>query len=529
MPTHELIGRVIDNAGHEATGSVFINISEVQSFDFFVSPNGLASNPGSFEQPWSAAHALLGAGGMIRPGHRIAFRGGVYFRATGSWIWTINIGTESNPIRWHNYPGELVEFVSGDPSGLEVCVNRGSHNWFIGELGGNVGFSMHRGQNFDRSFDNQTNFWNASLPSTGTRFVHIISHDGAGGFSNGSSSSEDSGDTQYYGNIMYNCGDELRTGTGAYIKHDSAARRMIFARNVCFNNMAYGLHFFSNTKSNSARNADIYENILFNAGIISDGGGSRRNCLIGGNGNDSPLRSVTCWGNVLYHSTNRTSDGQFFLGSSVPLNEELDFHDNYVVGGGNDMAYIENFVQNGIGFKFYRNTFIARAPMRLIRLLDSSYAYGRWENNVWQGRLANASAWQHGSHSAESFLNWKTHTGLGTTDVVVEILPVETKTFLVRLDDYLDNHRCFCGFFNWGNNILVPIDLSSVLNIGDFFEIYNIQAIKGTPVVGRTQYTGSMVQLPTNGVTPPAPIGTVPTAPISTAPFFDVFFVKRVV
>ena len=72
---------------------------------FFVAPDGRDTNPGTFELPWATWTRAFTA---AKAGDIVYFRGGVYKdlgtqRITGG---NPNHGTEENPIRFFNYPGE---------------------------------------------------------------------------------------------------------------------------------------------------------------------------------------------------------------------------------------------------------------------------------------------------------------------------------------------------------------------------------------------------------------------------------------
>ena len=72
----------------------------------------------------------------------------------------------------------------------------------------------------------------------------------------------------------------------------------------------------------------------------------------------------------------------------------------------------------------------------------------------------------------------------------------------------------------------VQVDLSSVLAVGQAFEIRNVQDFYGTPAVSGV-YGGGMVGVPMAGVAPPIPLGLSSTPAPVTGPTFNVFVVVR--
>jgi len=71
------------------------------------------------------------------------------------------------------------------------------------------------------------------------------------------------------------------------------------------------------------------------------------------------------------------------------------------------------------------------------------------------------------------------------------------------------------------------VDLSSVLNVGDRYEVRNVQDIFGSPVVSGT-FRGGSISFPMAGITPPTPIGLTSSPAPVTGPYFNVFIVRTV-
>ena len=110
-------------------------------------------------------------------------------------------------------------------------------------------------------------------------------------------------------------------------------------------------------------------------------------------------------------------------------------------------------------------------------------------------------------------------TGLGATDEVLTTSP-DTKVF-VRPNKY-ESGRATIVVYNWSAKATVSVDLGSVLHAGDQFELRNVQALFGPPLLSGT-YRGDSIAIPMTGVIPPSPTGRPGARPPRTAPAFDVF------
>jgi hypothetical protein len=80
--------------------------------------------------------------------------------------------------------------------------------------------------------------------------------------------------------------------------------------------------------------------------------------------------------------------------------------------------------------------------------------------------------------------------------------------------------------YNWSGQPSVPVDLSTVLRPGDHYEVRNVQALFGAPVVSGT-YGGGSLSFSMTAVPPPVPIGLATSPAPVTGPAFDVFLVTR--
>ena len=106
--------------------------------DYFVSPNGLATNDGSEQHPIDLDTALS-ASGPVRPGDTVWLRGGVYQRAAvedseGNIVLYVSTlaGTADAPIVVRQYPGERATLDGVLAPSVPVLVVNGHYSWFWG-------------------------------------------------------------------------------------------------------------------------------------------------------------------------------------------------------------------------------------------------------------------------------------------------------------------------------------------------------------------------------------------------------------
>lgn len=104
---------------------------------------------------------------------------------------------------------------------------------------------------------------------------------------------------------------------------------------------------------------------------------------------------------------------------------------------------------------------------------------------------------------------WSSITQFGNTVVG----PVPTGVRVTVRPNRYEPGRSLVTVYNWSNAASAMIDLSQTgLQVGQGFEIRNVQQFYGTPVVSGT-YSGGSVVLPIASVPPPQPIGRSTAAP----------------
>lgn len=507
---------------------------------WFVSPTGSASNSGSIGSPWSLSHALSGAGGVIVAGDTIWMRGGTYTQGA-SWVCSTSgamgsgIDAQDSKIKWRNQPGELVSITTTntDDDTLDIT---GSFNWWWGSVGQAEGIEVWR--NVTERFDNRgSNIWmRCDVNQDGNKLLHLITRDGSNGIyaASGNAGSFKTGDLEIYGVLSYNNGqDHLTTGPrthAVYLRHEQylGTRDLLQVYGcIAFNQVGNGLQFYAgNVLTDGMKGVRAILNIVFGAGVLGTAGeGTQRNLILSGSTSSSPLEDCEATDNVLYHTGTDLDMGQVLLGSTAVVNRSAIVSRNTVVGGATSVAKFQIQEFDGVGFAgldFHDNRIIPRAASLVVEVVTAGNQSANisTSDNVYY-RDATATGWRHGSN--KTFANWKTDTGLGATDTAVTPDPTVTEVTVIPLTKYTPKYG-HVAFFNWGSLSVVPVDLSTILTVGDSYKVWNAQDRFGAPVLSGT-YAGGTVNFPTTGVTPPTPVGTTPRTASTTAPFFDAFVV----
>ena len=338
------------------------------------------------------------------------------------------------------------------------------------------------------------------------KLINLIVHDvGHGAFMEDATHN-----IEMYGWIIYNGGNINATrsdGHGIYIHNDGIGWKVI-RDNVVFDQFGFGIHAYTGIGPATLQNIVLDGNALFNNGTVS--GFDNPNLQLGGR---EIADNDTVTNNTLYFSPGASGFINAVLGFEGQMNGTVVAHDNYIVGGGATLD---------VGFwqtpRVSNNTFVGTSTM--VNVHDSTTVGWQWQaNHYW--RDPTITEWTF--HGADyTFANWKTASGLGSTDQATPGQPSVTQVF-VRPNQY-EPGRAHVVIYNWGAQSSVPVSLVNVVRVGAHFEVRNVQDVFGAPLLSGT-YSGGSINIPMGGVTPPVPIGGSPRAPIKTGPAFDVFLV----
>jgi hypothetical protein len=446
---------------------------------YFVSATGTSGGAGSIDSPWNLATALNGGNGKVQPGDTIWLRGGTY---RGTFKNALN-GTAAAPIVVRQYPGERAT-VDGFIDAY------GSYTWFWG---------------FEIAQSNPVSTSERGIDARGPgeRFINLVVHDVGG---SGIGFWMEDVDGEVYGCIVYNNGVHENLDHGIYtIARDGA--HDVFD-NVVFNNQAYGIHVYGES-GQALNNVHLQGNVSFNNGSISNNVSAKPNVLVGGAG--IPAKGIRVVDNTLLYS-NPVSEINLRLGRRESTeNQDLVVTGNYV-SGGDPVVEVTNWTQT----TFSGNTFIGSAAMTA--LTDATLSGYQWGTNTYY-RDPAASAWEY-KDVGYTFGGWKTATGLDATSSTVSGSPTGTRV-VVRANKY-ERGRAHIIVNNWNQQPTVAVDVSSVLAVGDRYEVRSVQNVFGAPVASGT-YSGGTIKVPMTAIPGPKPVGrSTPTPPV-TGPKFDVF------
>lgn len=452
------------------------------SSSYFVSPAGSAAGTGTADQPWDLATALGGAGGRIHPGDTVWLRGGTYrgmFRTE----------LQGAPGRWI-----VFRQAAGERATIDGTLRaEGAYLAFWGfEVMQSVPTTYGIQANTDHGL-----------------FINLVVHDAG---TQGISFWTPAVDAELYGCIVYNNGTHENLDHGTYVHNETGTK--LIADNVFFNNMARGIQIYASPRNPVIRNIRVEGNASFDNGTISTAVAARANLIFNA---PVPTEGMVGTGNMLYFAG---ADGvNLRAGRYAPQNNHsLALQDNYIVGGKIGLEMSEPWSQATVT----GNVIVGSRDLVSLGGEGLADRY-RWSGNTW-ARGGNTKSWRYET-SAYGWAEWRERTGLGSTDSVLPSLPATTKVF-VRPNKY-EPGRAHVVVYNWGRESEVAVDLSGVLRAGDRYEVRNVQALFGAPVVSG-EYQGAPIRIPMTGVAPPVPQGRVLRAPPRTGPAFDAFVVTRI-
>ena len=484
---------IATSEGKSDTSSITVQQTGGTLSGLYVSPTGTSSGDGSVTRPWDLQTALSGAGGRIQPGDTVWLRGGTY---VGHFTSTLS-GTASAPIVVREYPGERATLDRNGLTGEPLVVD-GSWTIYWGfEVMNSAtarfgsGLAVRPAGVYVRNASN-------------VKLINLLVHDTG----HGTYVENTAHNIEIYGWIIFNGGSDNSSrgdGHGIYIRNDGTTRKLV-RDNVIFDQYGFGLHGYA--EGGDHLDHMVFEgNVVFNNGTLS--AFPSPNMILGG---VTSATNDTIRANLMYFGPG-LGPRNIRIGYDVSVNGTALFDGNYVVGGSQvlDVTYWQNLTVRN-------NTLIGTS--RVLALADASSAGYTWSGNQ-HYRDPAATAWREVT-TDYTFNGWKQATGLGGSDVAASGTPTQTQIF-VRPNMY-EPGRGNVVVYNWSGQSAVSVDLSNVLRVGDTYEIRNVQALFGAPLVSGV-YSGGAVSIPMAAVTPAPPIGGSPNAPRPTGPDFGVFLV----
>jgi hypothetical protein len=284
---------------------------------YYVAPNGLASNPGTWAAPLDLATALS-AQSPAQPGDTIWLRGGLY-RPTATvdagghdvlYVSYLN-GTAGAPIIVRQYPGERATLDGGLAPTVPVLVVNGSYTYFWGfeVTNTNLDRLSVRADGIDMYGDHN-------------KFINLIIHDTGEGIGFWATNVPD--DSEISGCLIYNVGyDRSDRGHGHSIYVQNIGGTKKIDNNILFDSFGFGIHAY--TENGHIDNLSIEGNIAFNAGLLSAVSGPEANVLFLGN---NPPQNASLLNNYTYFTN--PSPGR---GIDMNFCNNATIQNNFLVGG----------------------------------------------------------------------------------------------------------------------------------------------------------------------------------------------------
>lgn len=454
---------------------------------YYVTTNGTPSGSGSTDSPWDLETALAGGpgGNSLRAGDTVWIRQGTY---VGDFS-TILEGSPGQYITFRAYPGERATI-----NGQLKAANGGAYLVFWG-------LEVMQSNPKDAS---QGGYPTVLVEALDTKLINLVVHDAG---TQGISSYVPATNNEIYGSIIYNNGNQENLDHGIYV-HETDKR---IEDCIIFNNLANGIHAY---ETNPQANLYLRGNASFNNGSISgQADPDANNLLIRGVGGSESTQALD---NMLYSTRSDDGDNMRIGDNDNPANNhDVMVRGNYIVGGRAALrieAWETLTVQD--------NVVLGPSPF-IVRLEAAGSISTAWDRNIWHRNPADV-IWEFGG-TATGFTAWKTASGLGATDQTAAA-PSTPKVF-IRPNRY-EAGRANIIIYNWTRQATVSVDVSSVLQSGDHYELRNVQNFFGAPVAAGT-YSGGSINVSMSGVNPPALIGRTIGSPPRTAPDFDAFVLLK--
>jgi hypothetical protein len=461
---------------------------------FFTAPSGTHSGDGSLWNPWDLQTALNQPRG-VAPGDTIWVLGGVYKAPTSNGFQSHLNGTPDSPIivRAHPYERATID-GKGTQFGLAVY---GSYTWFWGlEVTDSTTVRAADASN------NPPNSFGVADYGPGTKFINMIVHDTAQGFSGYNTSP----DAEFYGNsVYYNgyMGTDRQHGHGMYLQNLTGQK--VIADNIVGENFDEGIQIYGSATAN-LEGFLVQGNALFNSSPFS-GYDYQYNLFIGGGG---VRRDVQVLDNYSYFTPERDY-GFVQLGQYTP-GDNLTVTNNTFAGGyvGVDMSS-----QNG-PVVFTGNTlYVLPSAVQMVNLQipsASSMASYTWDKNTYYG----LNRFFFGINL--TFSDWQGSTGFDRFSHLSENPPAGAWVY-IRPNAY-ESNRANIVIYNWDMANTVSVDVSGVLRVGVRYALLDPENFFGAPLLSGI-YSGGYLAIPMNGTAKAAPNGVA--APPSVGPGFGAF------
>jgi len=471
--------------------------------DWLVSPDAISSSYGFQSQPLDLATAISGQVGGA--GDTFWLRGGNY-----------RLGHVNTSVR--GAPGRVTTFrpVAGEKARID-----GSFTFF--ESSGYVvvrdleiycsdtnRVSQQFGMGYHPTDINPVAGVACYAPNFS--FINLIVHDQVG---QGFYLSQEASNNLVYGCVVFNNGwvsPDNAEGHNFYVQGDRGTKRIY--DNLAFNNCGANFHIYENAEGGSLLGITLDGNVAFNAGALQSVR-SYRDWVVGVDSPSISADSIVLKNNMGYIVPGSPTYTQAQIGRDG-MNGEVVLTDNYM-----PMGLLFN---NWNAATFSGNVF---APLNADYIIDLQMNGGLftldWDNNTYCRPLGGNDF--RVNSSDYNFFDWTGQLSFDANSSYIIGSFVGTQVF-VRSNRF-ETGRAHLIVYNWANLNSVEVDVSSVLPLGQPFEVRNAQDYFAPPVLSGT-FDGQPLDLPMEGLTVARPNGPF-VAPPPTGPTFNVFVLLPVV
>jgi hypothetical protein len=550
---------------------------------FFVSAAAGSKGKGTKKKPWDLQTALSQPDG-IRPGDTIYLRGGIY---NGKFVSSLN-GTPVSPITVRSYPGEwavidgyVTTSLSGAISSTQKTLNLADATKFpdgsvvtlhdqsdpgseeqlmLPSRSGSSYSNVQRGWNgtpvqfhssgatvvlggdqlfvqgtnaIYRDFEiRNSNPVRTQIPANtqnsphlrgegvfivgpANSFVNLVIHDCQEGIFNGNTGVG----TTIYGCIIYNNGyvaGGAFNGHGVYVLHSDTAKTLHIKESVVFNNSNIGIK--NDSQNGNAVNIWHEGDVSFNNGSWAQGVSRHWQLLAASNNGVADDITVK---DCFFFVPSGIAGEQLRLGIGRQANGHADVTGNYIVGGTQTMT-IESWQALTFTDNILHSSGGSNAQM--VNYLPLPGAKVTWDNNTYWNQITQERGYLYdtGNPTSVAFSAWKAASGFDTnSDEETGALP--SPIAFVRANAY-DVNRGHIIIYNLGKSHEIKVDVSSLLQRGQRYELQNVQDLTGSPVLAG-KYKGKALRVPMTGLSVVSPVGYGSDF-ASTAPEFAVFILR---
>jgi len=289
--------------------------------EWYVGPDGKATNVGTKEAPWDIASALDGSQ-KVAAGDTIYLLGGIYKRRPQELFEVRLIGSEGNPIQIRPLQGERV----GIDGGLSVQ-NPSAHVWvrdleiFVSEPVPEKPVSPGSSpEDLKRPWGGVNMYGGVNC-----KYINLIIHN----CNQGISCWKDAIGAEIYGCIIYDngwLGTDRGHGHCIYTQNDQGVKVISNCIMSCRYDGTYTLHAYGSERA-YVNNFLVEDNIFYKKGPFLIGGGR-------------PSHNIRVFRNYLYGVGVR-------IGYDAPYNENCEVRDNVVVNGEISIIRYKQALQEG--------------------------------------------------------------------------------------------------------------------------------------------------------------------------------------